>query len=216
METQHDVTAEALPHSAAHDQARGYALAQRISHIFHPIFLATGSCLMVGYGALPQQRWLGLGWAALSILMLVVPSVLFFRIRLRQGAYSDTDVSVRHQRNELYFFSGALLLVNLVLLLLLGAPLDFVGLLLSVLLLALCGWAINLFWKISVHASSISSCATISMIYMPPLSMVLWPCALLVGWARVRTGNHTPAQVGAGFVLAAVCVWSVFWALGIA
>jgi membrane-associated phospholipid phosphatase len=216
METQHEATAEALPHDTTHDQARGYALAQHISHIFHPIFLSTGSCLIVGYSALPQQRWLGLGWAVLSILMMVVPGVLFFRFRLRQGAYSDTDVSVRHQRNELYFFSGAILLVNLVVLLLLNAPLDFVALLLSVLLLALCGWAINLFWKISVHASSISSCATISMIYMAPLGVVLWPCALLVGWARVRTGNHTPAQVGAGLVLAAACIGSVFWALGIA
>jgi membrane-associated phospholipid phosphatase len=215
METQHEATAEALPHGTTHDHARGYALAQHISHIFHPIFLATGSCLIVGYGALPQQRWLGLGWAVLSILMMVVPGVLFFRFRLRQGAYSDTDVSVRHQRNELYFFCGAVLLVNLVVLLLLNAPLDFVALLLSVLLLALCGWAINLFWKISVHASSISSCATISMIYMAPLGVVLWPCALLVGWARVRTGNHTPAQVGAGLVLAAACIGSVFWALGI-
>jgi membrane-associated phospholipid phosphatase len=216
METQHEATAEVLAHDTPHDRARGYALAQRISHIFHPIFLAIAGSLMVGYGALPQQRWLGLGWAGLSILLLVVPGVLFFRMRLRQGAYSDTDVSVRHQRNELYFFGGAVLLTNLVVLLLLGAPLDFVGLLLSVLLLALCGWAINLFWKISVHASSISSCATISMIYLPPLSIILWPCALLVGWARVRTGNHTPAQVGAGFVLAAVCIWGVFWALGIA
>jgi membrane-associated phospholipid phosphatase len=216
METQHEATAEALPHGAPHDQARGYALAQRISHIFHPIFLAAASCLIVGYGALPQQRWLGLGWAIFSILILVVPGVLFFRIRLRQGAYSDHDVSVRHQRNELYFFGGAVLLTSLVVLLVLGAPLDFVALLLSVLLLALCGWAINLFWKISVHASGISSCAAISMIYMSPLGVVLWPCALLVGWARIRTGNHTPAQVGAGLALAATCVWSVFWALGIA
>jgi hypothetical protein len=216
METQHEVTAEILAHDMPPDQARSYALAQRISHVFHPVFLATASCFMVGYGALPQQRWLGLFWALCSMVMLILPGVVFFHIRMRQGAYTDTDVSVRHQRNELYIFCGMVLLVNLALLLLLGAPFDFVALLVGVLLLSVIGWGINLFWKISVHASSISSCATLSMIYMLPLSLLLWPCVLLVGWARVRTCNHTPGQVAAGSALAAVCIWSVFWLFGIA
>jgi len=35
---------------------------------------------------------------------------------------------------------------------------------------------------------------------------LLWLCALAVGWARVRTRNHTTLQVIAGLVVAAAII----------
>jgi membrane-associated phospholipid phosphatase len=207
------MTVETLPSAAP--AGRGYTLARIISNTLHPMTLGILSFLVIGYHALPQHRLAGLTWAVFGIICQIIPGILFFTIRMRQGAYTDEDVSVRSQRNELYFFSLVILLVNLPLLAWLHAPIDFLVLVLSTLLISLMAWVINLFWKISVHASSAASCATIAIFYQPVLGVLLWAGALSVGWARVRTRNHTPLQVAAGFVLASLCVWGMFTAFGL-
>lgn len=212
MEQQRDLMLETLPPDTA--PGRSYALARLISQVFHPMILSVVSFLIVGLYAMP--RWfVGLGWALFGIILQVIPPTVFFCIRLRQGAYSDEDVSVRQQRNELYFFSLLTLITGLGVLWWLQAPLPFLALLCSALLLAMLGWAINYVWKISVHASSAASCAAIGLMYDQSLGLFLGICALLVGWSRVRTRNHTPLQVLAGFLVATVGVWGVFAAFGL-
>ncbi len=189
-------------------------VAQRLSRIFHPVYLSIVNVLLVGLFGL--DSWLqGLLWACLVIALQLVPGIVFFTVRMRQGAYSDSDVSQRHQRHELYIFG----LVNMVLCLfvldMLAAPLPLRVLIVGALVIGLVGFVVNLFWKISVHATSVGTTATLATIYVLPLGILLWVCALLVGWARVRTRNHTPLQVAAGLTLAAVCITGAFAAGGL-
>jgi membrane-associated phospholipid phosphatase len=211
--TQHnDLAAEALRRGAA--PGRGYAVARSLSQIFHPVTLSVVSIFIIGVlGVRPMAS--GLGWAAFCTVIQVLPPTIFFTVRLRQGAYTDDDVSVRSQRNELYLFGMATVLVGVALLSLLGAPPQFVALLASAALLNGLSWFINLFWKISIHSAGIGSCATIAALYSQPLGLVLWLCALSLGWARLRTRNHTPMQVVAGLALACACVFSTFLAFGL-
>jgi membrane-associated phospholipid phosphatase len=192
---------------------RSYTLARLISQIFHPILLNIISFLIVGYTALGTPAE-GLEWAVICILVLVLPPTIFYYFRLRQGAYADEDVSVREQRNELYLFGFVWVLIATPLLAYLGAPRPFLALMICALLLGLINGGINLFWKISAHATSIASTATIALLYSQPLGAVLWACAALVGWARVRTRNHTPMQVLAGFCSAAGVILVVFQFFG--
>ena len=210
---QRDYTAEALQRGAT--PGRGYVIAQTISQILHPIFLSIISFLIIGLFALPGQTGVGLAWGLLCIAIQIIPPTIFFIVRMRQGAYTDEDVSVRSQRNELYLFSFVNLLVGTAILALIGTPLAFLAVLLSAMVLNITSWLINLSWKISVHAAGMGSCATIAVIYSQPLGLFFWGCAALLGWARVRTRNHTPMQVVAGLTLAAVCVLGSFAALGL-
>jgi membrane-associated phospholipid phosphatase len=178
------------------------------------MFMSIASLVAVGYFSIPQ-RLVGLTWGIVGVLLQVVPSVIFYTIRLRQGAYADEDISVRQQRNELYLFSLGTLAVNVVVFLLLQVPGDFIALFSSALVVSVGAGIVNLFWKISIHASSASSCAAVCTIYMPPLGAALWVATLLVGWARVRTRNHSPLQVVAGVVLAATSVYATFALWGI-
>jgi membrane-associated phospholipid phosphatase len=212
MGPQHEVTVETFQQAPA--GGRSYTLARIISQVFHPMALGVLSFLIVGYFALPG-RFVGLAWALLGVGLQIVPVFAFFTIRMRQGAYSDEDVSIRSQRNELYLFSMINLLVGLVVLVLLQTPLPFLALLCGALLLGVSAALINLRWKISVHASTAASCATIALLYDRPLGLALWLCAFLVGWSRVRTRNHTSLQVLAGYGLATVCVWLTFRAFGL-
>jgi membrane-associated phospholipid phosphatase len=205
-----------IPHEVYEAEAldgRGYALARGLSQIFHPILLNLASFLIVGYAALSTPAE-GLKWAAISILVLLAPPTIFYAIRLRQGAFVDEDVSVREQRNELYLFGFVWALIAMPLLSYVGAPRPFLAMTVCALLLGLVNGGINLFWKISAHATSIAGTATIALLYAPALGAVLWFCAILVGWARVRTRNHTPMQVLAGFCSAVVVILVVFQFFG--
>lgn len=205
-----------IPHETYDDETftgRGYALGRVVSQIFHPILLNIASFLIVGYASLSTHAS-GLRWAGICILALILPPTGFYYLRLRQGAYSDEDVSVREQRNELYLFGFIWVLIATAGLGLMGAPRPFLSLMICALALGVIGGVVNLFWKISAHATAVASTATIALLYWPPLGIVLWTCALLVGWARVRTNNHTPMQVLAGFVSAAAVIGVVFELVG--
>lgn len=205
MARQQNATAEVMMEAPE----RGYTLARLISQIFHPLTLSTFTLVLVGCFS-HVRWWIGILWALLTVLIQVVPAALFFLIRLNQGAYSDDDVSVREQRNELYLFTILASLVSLTLLVLLHAPQSFVAIVCAGIILGVINWQINVFWKISAHASALGLSATIATIYVPPLGIVLWGCAPIVGWARVKTRNHTVLQVLVGFGLSSVILLVTF------
>jgi membrane-associated phospholipid phosphatase len=184
-----------------------------VSQVFHPILMNILTFLVVGCYGLANPA-AGLAWSGLCVLVAVLPPTLFYIARRRQGAYGDEDVSIRQQRNELYLVGFVWALIATVALAALGLPRPHLAIMLTVLGLGLVGGTINLFWKISVHAASIASLATIALLYSRNLGVALWVCALIVGWARVRTGNHTPLQVLAGFLSAATIVLGVFQLVG--
>jgi membrane-associated phospholipid phosphatase len=211
MSRQNDLTAEALQRGAV--PGRGYAFARLISQVLHPVILGVVSIFIVGL--LGVEPRVGIVWALVCTFIQVVPPTLFFTWRLRQGAYTDDDVSVRSQRNELYLFGIANLTVGLIALWLLNAPLPFRAMILAAIVISIIAWLINLSWKISVHASSMGSTATLASIYSEPLGIFFWICAVALAWARVRTRNHTPMQVIAGLVLATACVLVTFRVYGL-
>ena len=192
---------------------RGYALGRLLSQVFHPILLNILAFLIVGYGSMSTHS-AGLKWAGICILVLVLPPTIFYTVRLRQGAYSDDDVSRREQRTELYVFGFCWVLLAGPLLWYFGAPGPFLALMVGALALGIINGTINLFWKISAHAASIASTAMIALLYSQTLGLLLWICALVVGWARVRTRNHTPLQVLGGFCTATLVVLAVFSVFG--
>jgi membrane-associated phospholipid phosphatase len=213
MTRQHDLAAEAIQRGAI--PGRGYVVARVISQVLHPIVLSIISIAIVGFFGLPQQRGLGLVWALACVVLQVVPPMIFFTIRLRQGVYSDEDISVRTQRNELYLFGFGNLFIGALILGLLGAPTPFMALLASAAVINIAGFVINLYWKISIHSASIGSTAMLATIYSQPLGAFFWLCAVVLGWARLRTRNHTLTQVIAGVALAAVCVLVAFRLFGL-
>jgi membrane-associated phospholipid phosphatase len=192
---------------------RSYALGRLLSRLFHPILMNVLTFLIAGYYGLADHM-AGLAWAGACILALVLPPTIFYRVRLRQGAYGDEDISIRHQRNELYLFGFVWVLVATAALIPLGIPAPLLAVIVVALVLGIVAGIVNLFWKISVHAAAIGTLATVALLQMRSLGIALWICALAVGWARVRTHNHTPLQVLAGFLIAATTVLAVFQLFG--
>lgn len=207
-----DLTAEAQRRGAM--PGRGYVVARWLSQVLHPVVLSIISIMIVGFLGVREDP-AGWGWTLLCLALQVIPVMVFFNIRLRQGAYSDDDVSVRHQRTELYIFGLATVLVGMLILALLGAPGSLLALLASAAVINVIAAVINIYWKISVHSATMGSCTTVAALASAPLGILFGACAVALGWARVRTRNHTLGQVVAGFSLAAVCVIASYAAFGL-
>ncbi len=187
-------------------QGRGYQIAQLISQVFHPALNAVAAFFVAALLSQARTSRLDqLWWAGLCIVILITPTLFYFYSRLRRGDFSDADVLRRTERNRLFVVSLTATVVGSVLLALLGVPPIFLRLVAgAVLVVGTCG-LINLRWKISLHAASVATLATlIAVLGQGGWRWSYWLVALAVGWARVRTGNHTPQQVAAGWLVAAL------------
>lgn len=192
-------------------QDRSYRAGRIISRIFHPIFNGIASFVLVGLRAPGLRSPLyGLLWAAVCILTLITPSTIYFYVRLGRGDFSDDDVSRRTERYGLYIVALLSTVVGSFLLYLLGVPTIFLRLILAAIGVTAVASLTNLVWKISVHSTSIATLATLATLLFQRFGAIVWVCALLVGWARVRTGNHTILQVLAGWGVAVAGVLLAF------
>lgn len=212
MAQHHELMAEHTP--SMEMTGRSYVVARLLSQILHPMVTVTLNFLIVGFFAL-SHHWKGVAWAVFIIAIQVVPPMTLYLVRLRQGVYGDVEISNRHQRNELYMFTFLTLFCAVLFIYFIGAPLPFIALLSSGLVLNLVSWFVNLFWKISVHSATAAMCATTALIYSFPLGILMWMGTIAVGWSRIRTRNHTPLQVLAGIIVATGVVVVLFSGFGI-
>lgn len=190
---------------------RSFALARWISIVFNPLFTGIAAYLVVGFFA-PAEAGSGPSWAGLALTLQVLPPLTFYVVQLRRGAFSDVDVSVREERNQLYLVGSVSVLLSLTVLALLGAPHPLIALGVGTLVMGVVCGIINLTWKISMHAAGMAALCTVALLYAGALGIVMWGVAAAVGWARVRTRNHTPLQVLAGFLVSA-CILAVSFAV---
>lgn len=190
-------------------QDKTYRLGRALSQIFHPITNGIASFLIVGAyaGDFVDARLLGLGWALGVIAMIVLPPTMYFYFRLFRGHYSDDDVSDRAQRHGLYIFGLGSILLATVALYALSVPLIFLRLIGATIGITVLCMLINFVYKVSVHSASIATLATLTTHYVVPLGIVFWLIATALGWARIRTGNHTVGQVIAGWGIAIICMF---------
>ena len=56
-------------------------------------------------------------------------------------------------------------------------------------------------WAISLHVAGVAAPLVVGMVAVDLWYMVLFPIPIVVGWARVRRGEHTVAQVVVGGLL---------------
>jgi len=68
----------------------------------------------------------------------------------------------------------------------------------------------TLWWKLSVHTAAASGTVAILALTFGPVLTLSLPAVALVAWARVRLGDHTPAQTVAGGALGGLAATTVF------
>ena len=192
-------------------QDRSYRIGRIISQIFHPTINGFVAFVLVGAAApdLPTVRY-GLTWAAICIATIIIPPALYFYLRLFHGDFSDDDVSRRSERTGLYIAALLSTTIGSIVLYRFGMPFVFLRLLVAAVAVTLVCMLVNFRWKISVHSASIATLSMLATLFLHSIGAIFWLFALAVGWARIRTGNHTPLQILAGWTVAVVGVLLAF------
>lgn len=195
-------------------------LAKILSTIFNPFLTALALFVILSHraafeGANAQgtnEFW----WLLfMSTLFTSIGPMLFIFWLYATDRISDLDMSIREEREKVFFVFVMFYLAGTATLWFTGAPKLLVAALAGYTLSTAVVQYITRYWKISTHAVGITApLVALSLLYgrQPWPFLVLIP---MVCWARVYLRAHTIMQVVAGAVLATISVGFFFWAFHI-
>ncbi|MFK0003726.1 phosphatase PAP2 family protein [Paenarthrobacter sp. NPDC090522] len=173
-------------------------VARVLTEVFQPpvvvsVLLLISPAIEPGF---PGTIWFGL-LAAFFVCVLPLAYVL---VMVKLGRITDHHVSDRRQRTPLLLLALASVVAGLLVLQWLHGPVSI-----TVMIIALIGGiavlaVVSAFWKMSGHASAISSAAVIAVFMFGPAWLPLLLLIPAVGWSRVVLRAHTLAQVVVGSV----------------
>lgn len=172
-------------------------IAWYLSNLFSPVVISLPFIILVAlYHAKNVVH--ALGYAALTLLFLTIGPMVYILIGVMKGTLTDTDVSVRSQRLKPFLFSLGSALIGLIVLLYTHAPKDLQTVLIISSVSGIAMIVITLFWKISMHASSLASAITMLTALYGSVVAAMFLVLIAVCWSRVVLRRHTTAQVIVG------------------
>ncbi len=166
-----------------------------VSEIFAPPLVLLVLLLEVGFR---EAGWAGAGFGFLAAIFVAIGPYCAVIVLSRRGVVSDRFVGDRKQRAPVLIGVVASIIVGLVVLVIVDAPraLAFTTLTIAVGLVLVT--AVNLVWKLSIHASFAMFFAVFQVILWGSWGIVALVVPIGVGWSRVYLRAHTVAQVFAG------------------
>jgi membrane-associated phospholipid phosphatase len=191
--------------------------AQTLSWLFNPGCLILG-LLVAGILFSHDLTARAMTYWFIALLGLTLISLGILGIAWARGMVLDADlltpVNLR-ERSQILLVFVSLILMFLIASFRLGQPQPLHAVLVIILLVGVLVAAISSYWKISLHMLGTSLFVTTVLAYD---FNHWWPILILlpaIAWARLRLHRHTPLQLLAGFILAALLTLLVFRAYGL-
>ena len=170
-----------------------------VSVAAHPFVLIPVLVAVVTARSLPPRE------AAVVVALVVAGSILpmlwIIVRRVRSGAWSDHDVSVREQRTGMYPAALAISAATVLLLYLSGASQSVLRGTVAVFLLIAFSSLINLRLKISLHTGFAAFTAVALFSGSRPMGIAASVVAVAVAWSRLELRRHTLPEVLGGALL---------------
>ena len=178
-------------------------VARHVSNVLSPAAVSLPSVALV---ALYHTRnsLAALAYACVTLFFLSFGPMAYIIIGVRRGKFIDADVSIRSQRIGPFLFGLGSTLLGLGVLSFFHGPKNLETLLLNTLIIGLIMMVITLWWKISLHASSLAGALTMLTALYGNAILPAFALVVLVSWSRVVLRRHTVAQVVAGSVVSIV------------
>ena len=187
-------------------------IARIISIVFHPLliptfFIAVLMHLDVFFALMipSDSKWKIV--ALIFITSAIFPSMVVYGM-YRFGILSSLYMEKREERLYPYLASSIFLILVTYMIWQINISPVYYYVLLASSILSVLTLLINLFWKISAHTVAMGGVIGILIALQSVLLIdLLWLLVIvlmiggLVGFARLRVGSHTQAQVYAGYVL---------------
>jgi membrane-associated phospholipid phosphatase len=186
--------------------------ARYVSIILSPITISLPAIFLVAfYNRQPSSLF----FAAIAVLFLSIGPMLYIVIGVSLGKFSDIDVSIRSQRLGPFLFGITSSLIGFFTLVLNHAPKNLETVLLASSTIGIILMIITLWWKISMHASSLSGTVTFLAVLYGAIVLPAFLLVVVVCWSRVVLKRHTVAQVTAGAILSAVITLGILMLRGV-
>jgi membrane-associated phospholipid phosphatase len=193
---------------SAREAGHGTGLAHAVTELLAPANLAIAQLLLVGWHSTPGPAGLAWGLLAATFCGLVPYGIVIAGVHHRR--WTDRHLRARHQRPVPLLAAIASVLAGLALLLAQDAPRPLVALVVAMLTGLATTLVVTLWWKLSVHTAAAAGTVAILALTFGPMLTLAFPAVALVAWARVRLGDHTPAQTLAGAALGGLIATTVF------
>jgi hypothetical protein len=200
-------------------------IARIISAVMHPMFTITwGMIIMFNLQAyfvmiLPADlKWIILALVFMNTILL--PGLLIW-IMVRRNIVSSFEMPLRHERTYPYLIFAVFYAATFFMLRNTGLPKIYYMFIAGAFASIILATIINFYWKISIHMIGIGgitggfiALSLKSMMYAPSLLVILFILAGLTGFARLKSGSHTPAQIYTGYIAGLAVVGLIFLGFG--
>lgn len=170
-------------------------LANFISSITNPPFVAIPVFIVINYTLLPEGNWVW--FSAVSIFFVSVIPILTSISWIKK---KNLDLDMPRRQDRIYPLLLVILayMMGVMVLYILGAPQLTTVLMICYLCNTIAALLFSLFWKISIHAMGIAGPAT-AILYLFGWSGLLFSLLVpLVIWSRLYLKKHSPAQLITG------------------
>jgi len=189
-------------------------IAHLISNSISPLVLGIAMIALVAFNGAASTIE-GFKWFLLVTLLAILPVLLISLYMVKTGRMDSLFSNRRHQRHRVYVVGLFFDVLAIWILNLLNAPTILVAGLVAGLASVVCLAFINLWWKISVHSSTVAAFVTVLLVlfgWWASFSLILLP---VMWWARLNLAQHTLAQVIAGSTLSILIVLVTFSQYGV-
>lgn len=176
-------------------------VARWISILGHPFVLIPALVAAVTVPSLPPEQAAFI--VGTVVLLSIVPMFLLIARRVRAGAWTNYDVSVREQRAGMYPAALAITAATALVLAWAQVPRPILRGVLAILLLIGLAALVNRWLKVSLHTAFAVYTA---LAFVPSRGLVAGALvlALAIAWSRLELGRHTLAEVLGGALLGAL------------
>ncbi|MEU4566006.1 phosphatase PAP2 family protein [Micromonospora sp. NPDC023956] len=184
-------------------------LARIVTEATAPAVLVTVLLVAVGWHS-ARSGLGGLGWGLLATLFASGVPIAYILGGVRRGRLTDHHVRLREQRRIPLLVGLASSAGGLALLAALGAPRPVLALVAAGVVGLVVAVSVSHWWKMSIHSAVAGGALVVLASTFGPGLLAGAPLLGLVGWSRVRLGDHTVGQVVAGAALGALVAVTVF------
>jgi len=186
-----------LPLSPPPQKTIHILIARYVSNILSPVTVSLPFVFLVAFYH-AQSVLMALLYACLVLFFLTFGPMVYVLVGVRIGKFTDADVSVRSQRFGPFLFGIISAFIGLAILLFTHGPKNLQTLLLITVISGIVMFIITLWWKISIHASSLAAAATLLTALYGSVLLIAFVLLIAVCWSRVVLRRHTLGQVVAG------------------
>ena len=191
---------------------RSAYLARVISRVTNPCIHSVLILLLIAYTESTNTRVL-VGWITTVLLFLVLLPLAYVYMRTSKGRsdiklVTNPTIFLKQHSKDILILGLLLGMPCLVILLFLEAPSLLICTLAALLASSIVIALFNIFYRASYHLAAVTVLVIMAVLTWGQIMLVLLAAIPLIGWAKYRIHEHTPAQLATG-IAASVAVTAI-------